>query len=149
MATFYMTKNELLGLIAAVCLALLILFLQPTLVGGTASSSSAALGANKRDTTHCNSKGQLNTTDNSCICYSGYYGHQVRVYVLSLSSRLVQYNTYLYSRYIWPYYHRIYQCNLKYCPFGPSWSSFPVANQSKYMPLVECSDMGICDSTQG
>lgn len=40
-------------------------------------------------------------------------------------------------------------CNMRFCPFGPSWLSFPVQNQQRYRPDSECSDVGVCDSTTG
>ena len=40
-------------------------------------------------------------------------------------------------------------CTLRYCPFGPSWAEVPVANNKRYRPNVECSNMGTCDMKTG
>ena len=104
-----LTNREIFNLLVTICLVLLILLLQPTLVGG-------AFPPNKIDNSHCSHKGILNTTDGLCSCYSGYYGMK---------------------------------CNLKFCPFGKSWLSFPIADQQRYQPLTECSNMGVCDQQSG
>ncbi len=40
-------------------------------------------------------------------------------------------------------------CTLRYCPFGKSWASFPVADHTRYRPNVECSNMGLCNIHTG
>ena len=40
-------------------------------------------------------------------------------------------------------------CQLRYCPFGSSWYSTPVRNHEREMPLIECSNMGYCDTKTG
>ena len=42
-----------------------------------------------------------------------------------------------------------YNCHLKLCPFGPSWHSIPVANQTRNREYVACSNMGECDPMSG
>ncbi len=46
-----------------------------------------------------------------------------------------------------PYYGRF--CDLKYCPYGTSWSVKPTTNHVKLQPMTECSDMGFCDPLTG
>lgn len=58
--------KEILVTAAVVLLFAVILFIQPTLVGGLKSSY-------KKDTKHCNGKGMINA-DSTCNCYSGYRG---------------------------------------------------------------------------
>ena len=51
------------GLIATVGIFLIVLFLLPTLVGGTAARRRL-----------CSGNGYLNATDKMCSCVSGYHG---------------------------------------------------------------------------
>ena len=87
-------------------IVLIILFSQPTLVGGENSPLSSI----------CSGKGYVNDTTGMCSCINGFYGSD---------------------------------CQLRYCPFGSSWYSTPVKNHAREMPLVECSNMGYCDTTTG
>ena len=56
------TKSELIGYVLAGILVLLILFSQPTLVGGDVSYVL------------CGGKGYINGSDGMCSCLNGYYG---------------------------------------------------------------------------
>ena len=40
-------------------------------------------------------------------------------------------------------------CELKHCPHGKSWSSHPSDDHQRYMPEVECSNMGMCNMRTG
>lgn len=42
-----------------------------------------------------------------------------------------------------------YNCHLKYCPFGKSWLSAPVANQARNREYAACSNMGTCNPFTG
>lgn len=98
------SRDQCIYLLAVIGLVLLILFLQPTLVGGVGSS------------TVCGGNGYFNSSNGLCICLSGYYG---------------------------------YNCQLRYCPAGTSWYSDPITNSSRFMPSLECSNMGFCNHTSG
>ena len=63
------SSSELVGVIVSICLFLLILFLQPTLVGSSVSPTTY-----KIDTKHCNGNGIINSLTGLCDCYSSYRG---------------------------------------------------------------------------
>ena len=70
--------------------------------------------------TDCNGRGQLNIITDNCICASPYYG---------------------------------LDCSLKRCPSGVPWMPilFNSSKSTSFNPggRVECSYMGICDSSTG
>lgn len=63
------SSSELIGVIASICLFLLILFSKPVPVG-----SSVTPGNYKIDTKHCNGKGNINSETGLCDCHSSYRG---------------------------------------------------------------------------
>ena len=96
-------KDTTLYWIAVIVIVFVILFLQPTLVGGQRNIP-------------CGGHGYTNVTTGQCSCVNGFYG---------------------------------YDCQLRYCPFGTSWYSDPKQNHKREMPLVECSNMGVCNTATG
>lgn len=58
---------------AAVVIFLVIIFLQPTLVGGRVDFASYI---SEYDPKYCNGNGHVNATDRLCNCFQGYYGAQ-------------------------------------------------------------------------
>lgn len=42
-----------------------------------------------------------------------------------------------------------YKCDQMYCPRGKSWLPYPQADHVRNMPIVECSNMGICNPATG
>eukprot|EP01038_Epipyxis_sp_PR26KG_P012023 gene12023-16094_t len=40
-------------------------------------------------------------------------------------------------------------CQYKYCPFGKAWFAQPLEDDTRNMPLTECSNMGECDMFSG
>lgn len=42
-----------------------------------------------------------------------------------------------------------YNCQYKPCPFAPAWIAIPKQSHVRNNPLVECSNMGTCDMTEG
>ena len=97
------SKDTTLYWIAVIVIVLVILFLQPTLVGGQIQVP-------------CGGQGYMNVTTGGCSCVNGFYGSN---------------------------------CQLRYCPFGTSWYSDPKQNHKREMPLVECSNMGVCNTVTG
>ena len=102
--TVQSNKDTTLYWIAVIVIVLVILFLQPTLVGGQSTASP------------CGGKGYMNVSNGQCSCINGFYGSN---------------------------------CQLRYCPFGTSWYSDPKQNHKREMPLVECSNMGVCNTVTG
>jgi hypothetical protein len=62
-------KNDLIYIVAALCLVLLILFSLPTLV----NTSQIDISKYKIDT-HCNKKGYIDKNTGHCVCQSPYRG---------------------------------------------------------------------------
>lgn len=42
-----------------------------------------------------------------------------------------------------------YECQFRYCPFGPSWNSVPLASHVRNTENVACSNMGDCNRMTG
>ena len=42
-----------------------------------------------------------------------------------------------------------YKCDQMYCPRGKSWTPYPETDHVRNMPIVECSNMGICNTQTG
>lgn len=111
------TSGNMLGIVVAICLFLIILFLLPPMVGAA------------RDL--CNGRGYRNSTDGLCTCVTGYHGEgcEYSELICRCTGRDLSYH--LPKCYIL----------LEYCPFGKSWFSKPLQNNERNLALVPCSNM--------
>jgi hypothetical protein len=113
-------SGSMLGVVAAVVLFLIVLFMLPKMVGGA------------RDL--CNSRGYRNATDGLCTCVLGYHGE-----ACEYSKAFEQvYRTYTHMLTTGI---GIMLPSTEHCPFGKSWFSKPLVNNERNMELVPCSNM--------
>jgi hypothetical protein len=111
-------SGNMLGIVAAIVLFLIVLFMLPKMVGGA------------RDL--CNSRGYRNATDGLCTCVSGYHGE-----ACEYSKAFEQ----VYRACPHMLTTGIMLSSTEHCPFGKSWFSKPLVNNERNMELVPCSNM--------